>query len=306
MTEAIKTLDMSQEEWLEQRKKGIGGSDAGAICGLNPWKSAVEVYLDKLGELPPVEDNERMRIGRDLEAYVAKRFEEATGKKVRRHNFMEIHPDHDFMLANVDRKIVGENALLECKTTGSYSAKDWADGKVPAHYELQCHHYMAVTGAERVYIAVLIGNQEFKWETIERDEEVIENLIKIESDFWHDHVLAKEPPAPDGSEGYDKVLSSRYQGTDEEVIQLDSVTDKLDRLDKIGELMDELKEEQKLHQQEIKALMGEHTVASVMGRKVTWKPQIRRSFDSKRLREEQPDIYEAYCKESKSRPFKVY
>ncbi|MFR4400922.1 MAG: YqaJ viral recombinase family protein, partial [Peptococcus niger] len=63
MTEAIKTLDMSQEEWLEQRKKGIGGSDAGAICGLNPWKSAVEVYLDKLGELPPVEDNERMRMG---------------------------------------------------------------------------------------------------------------------------------------------------------------------------------------------------------------------------------------------------
>ena len=123
MKKLANTLNLSHEEWLEWRKKGIGGSDAGAVAGLNPWKSPVSVYMDKIGESKPTQDNERMRIGRDLEDYVARRFEEATGKKVRRNNFMMVHDDYNFMVANIDREIVGENALLECKTTGSYGKK---------------------------------------------------------------------------------------------------------------------------------------------------------------------------------------
>ena len=140
------TKDMSHEEWLTWRKRGIGGSEAASIAGLNPWSSALKVYMDKISEeIEGISDNERMRVGRDLEDYVAKRFEEATSKKVRRENFLLQHPEHEFMIANLDRVIVGENAFLECKTTSSYGKAEWEDG-IPLHYELQCLHYMAVGG----------------------------------------------------------------------------------------------------------------------------------------------------------------
>ena len=128
----ISTVDMSHEEWLRYRKLGIGGSDAGSICGLNPYSSAIAVFQDKTQkEAGEKEDNEAMRQGRDLEEYVARRFMEETGKKVRRANAIYGHPDHDFMMANVDRLVVGENAGLECKTASAYSADKWKDGHIP-------------------------------------------------------------------------------------------------------------------------------------------------------------------------------
>lgn len=158
----ISTVDMSHEEWLRYRKLGIGGSDAGSICGLNPYSSAIAVFQDKTQkEAGEKEDNEAMRQGRDLEEYVARRFMEETGKKVRRANAIYGHPDHDFMMANVDRLVVGENAGLECKTASAYSADKWKDGHIPESYEIQCHHYMAVTGADAWYIACVVLGKEF-------------------------------------------------------------------------------------------------------------------------------------------------
>ena len=125
---------MAKEEWLSYRKQGIGGSEAGAVCGLNPYRTPLQVYLDKTSGWAEDNDNEAMRQGRDLEEYVAKRFMEASGKKVRRANAMFYDPAHPFMLADVDRMVVGENAGLECKTASPYMEAKWADGKVPPHY----------------------------------------------------------------------------------------------------------------------------------------------------------------------------
>jgi putative phage-type endonuclease len=136
----------NHEEWLEIRKKYIGGSDAAAVVGLNSFSSPYTVWADKLGKLPPKEDNEAMRLGRDLEDYVAKRFTEQTGKKVRRKNFILWNSDYPFAHANVDRLIVGENAGLECKTTSVLNLKSFKNGEFPANYYVQCMHYMAVTG----------------------------------------------------------------------------------------------------------------------------------------------------------------
>ena len=142
------TKNMPREQWLQLRKQGIGGSDAGVVCGVNPYRSAFNVYHDKISEeLSEAEDNEHMRQGRDLEDYCARRFSEATGLKVRRTNYLYRHETYDFMIADLDRVIVGENAGLECKTASAWSADKWKSvDTVPEAYILQCQHYMAVIG----------------------------------------------------------------------------------------------------------------------------------------------------------------
>ena len=113
----ISRKNLTKEEWLVYRRSGIGGSDAGAIAGLNPYSTAYSVYLDKLGEAEPITETEAMRQGMELEEYVAKRFCEHTGKRVKRCEYILRSKAHPFMLADVDRLVVGENAVLECKTT---------------------------------------------------------------------------------------------------------------------------------------------------------------------------------------------
>ena len=210
MCTTISTLNMSREEWLKLRKSGIGGSDAGAICGLNPYASPMSVYRDKTSEDLSDLDSETMRQGRDLEDYVAHRFMEATGLKVRRSNMMYRCEEHPFMIADVDRLIVGEDAGLECKTANAYNADKWKDGDVPLHYLMQCCHYMAVTGRSAWYIAVVILGQEFKYARIDRDDDLIAKLIAIEEAFWNQHVIPRIIPAPDGSKACDEVLEQYF------------------------------------------------------------------------------------------------
>ncbi|MCD7806086.1 MAG: YqaJ viral recombinase family protein [Lachnospiraceae bacterium] len=207
----VSTAGLSQEEWLELRRTGIGGSDAAAVCGLNPYSSAMKVYLDKTGAHTENEDTESLRQGRDLEEYVAQRFMEATGLKVRRSNFMYRSVEHPFMLADVDRLIVGENAGLECKTASAFNADKWKDGNIPIHYLLQCIHYMAVTGKRSWYIAVVLLGKDFRYQRIEWDEEMIQKLTVAEEYFWESHVIPGVLPEPDGSEACNEILSQYFR-----------------------------------------------------------------------------------------------
>lgn len=129
-----------------RKKKGIGGSDAAGIVGLNAYTTPYSIWVDKTGRIPPKEDNEAMRQGRDLEDYVAKRWEEKTDKKVRRCNYILRNTEYPFAHANIDRDVVGENAGLECKTTSLMNLKKFKNGSYPENYYVQCMHYMAVTG----------------------------------------------------------------------------------------------------------------------------------------------------------------
>ncbi len=307
MKNLISTKDMPLEEWLKWRKKGIGGSDAAAVCGLNKWVSSIDVWIDKTKpDKIDLTDSEAMRVGRDLEEYVSQRFTEATGKKVHRVNMLMQHDDYEFMLANVDRKISGENAYLECKTANAYKAKDWEDGKVPESYEIQCHHYMAVTGADAVYIACLIMGIEFVVVKIERNEELIRDLIKIESDFWKNNVLKKIMPPPDGSESAGNIIKELYTNDDitDEIIDISDDTEKLDRIDELTELIDSLKQECDQLKQEIQLHMAEHEEAYANGRKVTWRLQAGKSgLDTKSLKNELPDVYSKYLKQGE--PYRV-
>lgn len=146
MFEKISLSGVSNADGLRLRKSGIGGSDAGVICGVNPYSSAMKVFCDKTSTEVEELDYEAVRIGHDLENYVAQRFTESTGLKVRKSNFMYRSVEHPFMIADVDRLVVGEDAGLECKTASAYNADKWADGNIPLHYYLSQRVAMYIMG----------------------------------------------------------------------------------------------------------------------------------------------------------------
>ena len=210
MFEKISTAGLSNMEWLKLRKQGIGGSDAGAICGLNPYSSPMKVFWDKTTDEVEEQDNEAVRIGHDLEQYVAERFMEATGLKVRRSNYMYRSKAHPYMIADVDRLVIGEDAGLECKTASAYTADKWVDGNIPLHYAMQCYHYMAVTGKRTWYIAAVILGREFVYHKLTWDDALIQRLIEVEGEFWNNHVMVNIIPDPDGSKICDSVLEQYF------------------------------------------------------------------------------------------------
>lgn len=302
------TKDMPREEWLRLRRQGIGGSDAGAVCGLNPYQSAMEVYHDKTGAY--IEDEETLsesaRSGRDLEDYVARRFMEETGLKVRRSNKMYRHDTYPFMIADVDRLIVGENAGLECKTASPYTAEKWKDGKIPAHYLAQCYHYMAVLDADAWYIAVLIYGKEFKWLRLERDEEIIGSLIQMEQDFWENHVAKRVLPKPDGSKAAEEFINGHFADSIQDLsVPLTGFDDKLRRREELTGIIDRLTAEKRQIEQEIKVVMDEAEFGEAGDFLVTWKNSVSNRLDTRKLKAEMPEVYEKFCTPVSSRRFLV-
>lgn len=180
----VSTKGMSREEWLMRRRKTIGSSDAAGIVGLSRWASPFSVWADKTGRAAEKEDTEAMRQGLDLEDYVARRWMEETGKRVYRLPAMLYHPKYPFAHADVDRMVVGENAGLECKTTFSLDLKQFNGEEFPVQYYAQCVHYLAVTGADRWYLAVLAYGRGFFTFTLERDQAEIDALMAAKADFW--------------------------------------------------------------------------------------------------------------------------
>jgi putative phage-type endonuclease len=309
MKNLISTREMSHEKWLEYRKKGIGGSDAGAICGLNPYVSPVTVWADKKSKIPPKPDNEAMRQGRDFEDIVAKRFCEETGKKVRRCNYIIQHDEYPFMLANVDRLVVGETAGLECKTCSAYGADQWKNGKIPAHYEAQCLHYMAVTGLDHWYIACLIlgAGGGLVWKRIDRDDDAIKFLESIEERFWNSYIIGDDIPDPDGSDAYSDMLKQFYPKSREDIetVELYGYDEKLDRIMEINELVKKLNTEREQIEQDIKLYMKDAERAESNNYRVTWKTTASNRLDSKKLKKELPAIYEGYSNKTESRRFLI-
>lgn len=302
----ISTVDMPREEWLEYRRKSIGGSDAASILGLNPYSSPYSVWADKLGVIPEKEDSEAMRLGRDLEDYVAKRFTEATGKKVRRENHILINPDYPFAHANVDRVIIGEDAGLECKTTSTLNLKRFKNGEFPETYYVQCVHYMMITGAKRWYLAVLVLGREFMHFTIERDEDEIAALAQSEEAFWQ---LVEERTAPiaDGSASTTDTIGAIYsEGREGESVNLMAYDRDMALFLTINAQIKELEKSRDEAANRIKAFLGESEYGASDKYNVSWSNGERRSFDYKSFQKEHSDIdLSGYFKVSKYRTFKI-
>ena len=301
-----RVTDITHDQWLEYRRTGICGSDAATVVGLNPYNSLYTLYNDKLGLIPAKEDNEAMRQGRDFEDYVARRWMETTGKKVRRNCYMWRSDDHPFMLADIDREVVGENAGLECKTTSAYSKADLEGGEVPLTYYVQCQHYMAVMGFDRMYLAVLVLGVGFYCFTIERDESEISALIEAETAFWR-MIEAKTPPPVDGSDSTMATLAAIYPT--ETVAGRVQLTGKAAAL--IGDIeamkaeQDSLKESINRAKAAIMQEIGDAEGGQCDGWRVSWKAQTRNSIDGAALKRDYPEIYKQYSKKTTSLVFRL-
>lgn len=302
--------EMTREEWLATRRRGIGGSDIAIIAGLNPWSSAVELYLDKLGELPERPETEAMRFGKRLEQVVADEFAERhPDLRVERVNSILQHPQYPMFLANIDRRVVGDGtpSILEIKTTSAYRAHEWEGDRAPFHAQVQVQWYLGVTGYQRGWIAALVGGQRYVEVEIQRDDEVIAHLQALALEFWQ-HVETGTPPPMDGSDASADLLQRLYP---------ESEPDKQTLLPLEAEELLRQYQEAKAEEaaagrrrqeaeNRIKALLGDAEVGLIAGEPaVIWKTIRSQRIDTKRLRSERPDIYQMYAAESVSRRFSV-
>lgn len=275
---SVRDAEKDHGKWLAVRSSGIGGSDAATIMGLNPYKSVYQLWMEKTGqaEPPDLSGNQYIYWGSKNEANIAEWFAEVTGKKVRKLGTLR-NRSHPFMLANVDREIMGEEAGLEIKTAGVSQYKYWKDDEVPDTYYCQCLHYMAVTGAEAWYIAVLIGGNEAKWKKIDRNEDDIRALIEAEADFW-DKVQSGQAPDVDGSASCAAALGERFQGNhDLPPMALPSRAEELCReIEEWKKGISELKTLVTENENRLKAMLEDSEEGNAGKYRVTWKASAPR------------------------------
>lgn len=307
MLTKIKTAD--RDQWLELRKTGIGGSDAGAVLGLNPYKSPYALWAEKTGAVEPddVSTKESVRLGNDLEEYVAKRFTEETGKKVRKENYTLYNDAFPFALANLDRVVVGEKAGLECKTTSSYEVlQKCRNGEYPDTWYCQMTHYMMVTGYEKYYLAVIVWGSGFYVFELERREEEIEALAKAEAEFWQ-HVTDKTPPPVDGSESTLDTITTLYPDSNDGrgKIDLTAVSSALQLYEALDKQQKALALERDAYKAQIMEFLADAPGGVYGDYNVTYKTQERKTFDKARFEREVMPIPEQYYTKSVSRPFRL-
>lgn len=305
MGEITKVKTASHEEWLELRSHYIGGSDAAAVVGMNAYSSPYALWAEKTGRVPGFTGNLATEVGTYLEEFVAQKFAKETGKKVRKCNQSFLNSEYPFAIANIDRDIVGEDAGLEIKTTDTLNLKKFKGGEYPANYYCQMVHYLAVTGKQRWYLAVLIGNKEFKWFTLERDEDEIAALMTAEADFW-ELVKKDTPPAVDGTKATAEALGAVYANSNDAVVDLNGFGLDMRKYSALKEQIKELETQAGEIVNRVKAFMGEAGRGECAEYKVSWKSQSKRTFDSKRFAKENPDIdLSSYYNTSSTRVFRV-
>lgn len=304
----IDTNNLSYEQWLEYRKTGIGGSDASVVCGINKYRSPVELWLEKTGQLPYQEANEAAYWGTQLEHVVRSEFTKRTGIEVKLVKQLLQSEEHPFMQANLDGICEHPDygtCIFEAKTASAYKSNEWENG-IPAEYMLQIQHYMSVTGYKGTFIAVLIGGNTFKWKYIERDDEIIEMLIHLEADFW-EHIVNNTPPPLDGSEASEKFLSDRYpESIPQSRIILPPEADVLIKeYDKETAILNEAAERRQRAENLLKEMLGDNESGTSENRIISWKSIFQERLDSKSLRAEYPDLYKKYVNRISYRKFSI-
>jgi putative phage-type endonuclease len=306
---------MNKQEWLRERKNYLGGTDLAAICGLNPYRTALDVYLDKTSNDISENTNAAMRWGSLLEDVVAKAYKEhiGTGKEVWESDHPIRHTEHRFLAANIDRWVGKRKDIreyvLECKTAGFTKAKEWGDSgtdQIPESYLVQVAYYSAICNVPKVDIAVLIGGQDFRIYTYNKNKDLEDKIIKIGVNFWHNHIEKRIPP---------KCVNTRDtfnlfpQSNNKEILAQDDIIAKLEELkiakmseEQIQKTIERLKVEIQEFMQDYDVLIDEN--GNVIA---TWKNTAPRScFDLKRFKEEAKEMYLKYANVAKqSRVFLI-
>ncbi len=271
---------LTEAEW-NKRKEYIGASEAAAVVGVSRWSTPLQVWAIKTGQIP-YSDEETLQqwVGTNLEEIVAKRFTKETGQKVRRVNEPFRHKKYPFLTCQIDRKIVGEDTILECKTASAYKVKEWDEEEIPIEYILQVYHQLACTGYKKAFIACLIGNHKFVIKEILYDESVIKDLVKKEVYFWKEFVEKKIMPGMISAKDGDVLYQLFPVAIEGDPLPLD------DEANIIIENLDALKSDKKSLEYQIekkknqlKAMLGDSEVGETSIYQVTWKNSIRKAYE---------------------------
>jgi putative phage-type endonuclease len=223
----------NREEWIAARLHGIGGSDCAAVMGMSPWRSALDVYMERVGLVPGVRQNEAMSWGTRLEGKILEAYAEQTGYELESGtNIIAQHDEHEWMLASFDATVKGQRKGAEAKNIGgrqAFATDDdgeliWGESgtdHVPLYYLMQCQYYLAVSGYESWDLAALIGGQELRIYTILPDAELQAEIIETVGSFWRDHVLAKVPPPCGVLSDLKKFVAARFPRNNGKMLQVD-------------------------------------------------------------------------------------
>ncbi len=302
----VSTRAMPRDEWLRIRKQGIGSSDAAAAVGLSPYKSQLELWLEKTGRdagLPktdPQDEASPAYWGNILEPIVASHYCKRTGHRVRRMNAVLQHPDPQlgWMLANIDREVIGAGdvQILECKTAGINGARQWKEG-VPEYVQLQVMHQLAVTGKQAADVAVLLGGQQLEIHRIVRDEALIAQLIELEMRFWH-FVVTDTPPPADGSESADLALRCLYPQDSGQQLDFSADLQLSQTFAELQAVRAQLHGQEQLEsqlRQQLQQAMGDASLARFTSGSISWKKsKDSSSLDVKRLLQDHPELQAPY------------
>lgn len=315
----VETKNMTQAEWLEVRRKGIGSSDCAAACGLNPYMSMLELWMIKTGRIQHnIEDESEghapLYWGKRLEPLVAEYYSMHTQHKVRRVNAVLQHrdPDKHFMLANLDYSVVGDAdvQILECKTAGEYGAKLWRDG-VPLYVLCQVQHQLAVTGKQAAHICVLLCGHETRIFKVTRSESVIQHIINAERYFW-DCVEKDTPPEADASESAAKALQLLYPEhvplSTTDLSEDEQANQQFEQLIRVRNQVEKHQEQFDLLKHQLQAKMQEAERATFKTGSVTWKKvKDSVSLDSKELLQQHPEYLNQFPQTKQgTRRFQIY
>lgn len=296
------TMQRFNGDVAKDRNTYIGGSDAGTIMGVNPWKSPYMLWLEKTKQVEPVEISGKLAVwfGTEEEEIVAKRFTFETGKKVKRSNFEYSCKEYPFLIGHVDRLVIGEDAGLECKTTSAWNKTNYENGDIPPQYYWQCIHYLMLTGKSKWYIAVKKDNTQFHILQVERNNEHIDALLNAERTFWGCVVNIIHPPSIDGSVSTADGLNKRYQNTIDDTFDLSysrSITKALQEREEISNQIKVLEEMRTEKDNVIKSELGEHTQGFTAGFMLSWKNQTRENFNLKKFKKDFPNAYKNLAEE---------
>lgn len=300
----VSKVEMNQDEWLKFRANGLGSSDAGAILGVNEYKTPLDVYLEKTGQAPQKESTLRMQFGLDVEPIIAGMFEQRTGLKTVNDFKIRTHPQYPFLIANLDRVIQGGErgtGILEIKTAGKAVQAKWESQDIPISqsYFIQIQHQMLVTGYQYGYFAILIfgysGVEDFHILEVQRDEKFIENILfPILFDFWNNHIIPRVPPEPKTINDVQILYPSPVEG--KTLVATPEMVDKILRLKEVREALKPLEDEKKQIEDELKfeiadaeaIVLGSETLATYKKSKDSLK------FDTKRFEAENPELAQKY------------
>ncbi|KWV80509.1 YqaJ-like viral recombinase domain protein [Pseudomonas fluorescens] len=304
----VGTKQLPREDWLAVRKQGIGSSDAAAAVGLNPYKSQLELWLEKTGrdtslpKLDPLDEESPAYWGNILEPIVAAHYSKRSGRRVRRINAVLQHPDPKlaWMLANIDREVIGADdvQILECKTAGINGARLWKEG-VPEYVQLQVMHQLAVTGKQAADVAVLLGGQHLEIHRIERDESMIARLIDLERLFW-DYVVSDTPPPADGTASAEAALRCLYPEDNGQTLDFSQHTELATtylELKAVRQSIAQQEEREAQLKQVLQQAMGAATRAEFTEGYISWrKAKDSAGLDVERMLKEKPYLQIRYPK----------